>query len=446
MKLFIENHVDIVERMKYLIHFLLFFLGGSIIAQTNQGTVVYDNVYVPFIKSVQFKKAGTVFGAPILDLGSRTQLHLSFDDIDPEEKSYVYYIYHCTKDWRVSELDEIEYLNGFNGEELRNFDFSTRTYSNYTNYRLSIPNQDVQWTKSGNYLLVIYEEFDDGIEPVIARRFIVVDNNVSIAARIINPQNVSKIKTHQEVDFTINYENYKIVDPLNEINVTILQNGRWDNAMTDIRPKFTNQDILQFNYVDQLSFPASKEFRNFDIRTLNTRTEHIHSIDLSNSGADVLLELAQPRRNNNYRFEPDANGRFFIYDRDSQRPNPDRPLEDYFQSNLSSDYANVIFTLESGPLLDEVYLVGQFSDWSAKPEYRLEYDERRRIYVGEARFKQGRYDYMFGVLKDNKLDLSVFEGDWFETENEYTILVYYRNFAGEYDQLIGITTINSNIR
>jgi hypothetical protein len=59
--------------------------------------------------------------------------------------------------------------------------------------------------------------------------------------------------------------------------------------------------------------------------------------------------------------------------------------------------------------------------------------------------KQGYYNYEYAFLKDGTTDgtASYFEGSHYETENDYMILIYYRNPQDRYDRLMGMGMANS---
>ncbi len=397
---------------------------------------VYDNnVYLDYIKSVKLSLAGLATSYPIVDLGSSFQgrMLLSFDDMEGGYKRYTYRIVHCNMYWQPStEMEEIEYLDGFNGQDIADYSYSTNGYSDYTHYRLVLPNRDLKWTVSGNYLLIVY---DDDLEiPVLTRRFMVAENKVNIGYQILKPRNVRKMDTHQEFKVTISYKNFRISQPINELYVTVLQNGNWNTGKLNMRGEYERGEKLYFDQFDKISFPALKEFRNFDIRPLSYTTEFVTSIDRDEVESTVLLDLGEKRSNRNFLDEIDANG-FFILD--------NARYQDAF---VSSEYCRVIFSLASvNPFDRDLYIVGAFNDWQAKEEYKLTYDTIRQTYFGQSYFKQGYYDYLFALQnEDGTLDFQTIEGSWFETENDYQIIVYYREFGSFYDRILAVKNFNSN--
>lgn len=403
-------------------------------ALTSQN-LIYDNaVYVDYISTVKLQNSGNPLSFPTVDLSntSDAQLKLKFDDMEGGFKTYTYKIIHCDKDWYPSDLQEIEYIDGFNNEEIENYDFSTNGYSDYTNYNLYLPNDELNWTISGNYLLVITDQ--ELNIPVLSRRFIVNEDLVNISAQQIKPRDVSKINSNHEFKLTISYQNFDIDQPRLELYTTMMQNDNWNSAKTNLMATFERGQSIILDQYDYVSFPALQDFRNFDIRPLTYTTSYVNSIDQDEFETTVLLDLGKIRRNHSTVTEQDANG-YFVIDNDR-----------YNEPETSSEYCNVIFSLESEYKFDDdLYIIGAFSDWQAKEKYKMYYNEERKLYLGQAYFKQGYYNYMY-ALRDSetgKLDMEPIEGNWFETENDYLIIVYYREFGAFYDRIIAVQKFNA---
>lgn len=415
---------------------VLFLMPIVLFGQAGDRQEVYRNqVFEPNIKSVRFHLDGLPLSYPIIELGSGSQFLLAFDDLDEEEesKNYVYSLIHCDADWRVSDLSEMEYLDGFSEDLIRDFDFSFNTRKLYTHYRLTLPNRNVNWTRSGNYLLMVFEDEEEK-RLVLTRRFMVVEPVFSIEARLTNTADVGKSRTHQEIDFSVFYNGVNVRNPMTEVKATVLQNGRWDNALVGIRPKFLRTDQLIFDYQDAIVFPAGKEYRFLDIRTLQVQVEKIAGIDRYNDRWEVQVVPELSRLQAPYFYERDINGKFVIETKDDRN------------DELESEYVYVFFTLDvPAPLLDQdVYLFGEMTDWSMKPEYRLVYNDLNTSYVGKVLLKQGFYNYKYVTVhpeKPDSADEEQLEGNWYEAENEYVILVYYRPFGQRYDRLYAARTI-----
>lgn len=419
--------------LKFLVYIFLCIAIPFVTNAQDENLVYEDEVYLDYIKSVKFHHQSLFTSMPIIDIGNSGRLILSFDDLEGEDKEYIYEIVHCDKNWQPSDIEDIEFLDGFNGEEIQDIGFSVGTFQFYTHYDLIIPNEQVRWNLSGNYLLKVYEnEYDKTL--AITRRFMVVEPLVTVLADMVRPTSVSKIKSHQEIAFEINYEKFNIRNPINELEVVIMQNGRWDNEMTGIKPKFITGETIRFNYLDRLNFPALKEFRNFECRSKRYTGGRVHSIDINDDGMEVLLDLDESRANKFYHTYPDLNGGYVIETRDY---NNDQLTADYFNANFALDLRRELYE-------GDIYVVGKFTDWKLRDEFKMYFDRQNQIYLAEGKLKQGYYDYMY-VLEDSQgVSLDALEGSWEETENEYTILVYYSEFGARYDRLIGLANLNSN--
>ena len=412
-----------------IISILLFFLSSSM--SLGQETVVYDNhVYKEYIKSVEFSHNNVPLTLPVVDFNSGGRLKLEFDDIEGGYRTYLYKIVHCDKDWYPSNLNEIEYLDGFNNEEIQEFRNSLNAYSNYTHYQLTLPNDDLRWNISGNFVLIITD--DETEDLVLSRRFVVSESVATIAAQFVKPQNVANIRTNQDLQVSLDISDFRLNNPLNDVYLTVIQNGNWHSAQTNINPVYQNNNALFFDQYEILTFPALKEFRNFDTRSIRYSGDYVSYIEQDNDETRVLLDLGRIRNKTHFEYERDANGGFII-------DNLDRSNGD-----VTGEYTQVTFTLEMDPIDQDLFIVGSFNDWQPSETYRMEYDYDRNLYFRTAPFKQGYYDYMYGVMNERgKLDIDQIEGSWFETENDYLIIAYYRDIGAEYDRVLDVITINS---
>lgn len=425
--------------MKY--YSLLFFalcLSVSVRAQADYKYI--DNTYLEHIRTVTFGPVGETQLLPLIDLARVAPLQLTFDDMDAQVKNYVYTVIHCDRDWQPSSLAPMEYINGFEEENVEYYRFSAKTIQTYTHYEMYIPNENMSLTKSGNYLLVVYENEYDKV-PAITRRFVVLDELAVVDHKVVRPTEVSKLHTHQEIDFTVTGLNAGFRSPMIEISATILQNQRWDNAMINIPPKFVRGNDIVFDYQGKLTFPGGNEHRFVDLRSLR-RPER--SIEWVGQGPDNQMEAViqeqTSRGNGVFLSFADFNGRFLI-------DNFDQP-----DATINSEYVNVLMTYKvTEPYYDDhVYLFGELTEWQIKEEFRLQYNPAVFGYVGKFPLKQGFYDYYFVTAPSARKrgevpvpSLEKTENSHADTENEYTVLIYYRPFGGRYDQLIGAAVFDT---
>ena len=414
--------------------FALSLLLASLAGQAqSEGLVNRDTIYVDYVKTVQFYLENLVATMPIISLSSPGQVVLTFDDLDAEVADYTYTIQHCNADWTPSRISELEYLSGFSRADIRTRELSFNTVVPYVHYTLPLPNQDMQFRLSGNYLLHVFNEFD---EPVITRRFVVVEPLFRVEGLVNKAALVTRLDTYQEVDFTVIHEEFEIQNPLREISATVIQNGNWRTAIQGLSPNMIKPEQLIFDYQNVISFPAGKEYRPLDMRSLRTYAGNVREIIQTDEGYDVTLGRDQKRASSAYLTFEDLDGNFVIESFDF--PSPD----------LRGDYANVLFNLYSPTNYEEedVYVYGGLSDWQLRPEFKMVYNPVVNGYVAEVLLKQGYYDYEYVTVNRRTGEISrrMTEGNWFETNNTYTVLIYYRPFGQRYDRLLGAYTLLRN--
>ncbi|MBL7825694.1 MAG: DUF5103 domain-containing protein [Saprospiraceae bacterium] len=411
--------------------FCLLFLGTPLCLSAQ----IFDQINDDQIRSVKLTVAGGDLSMPTVDVrAANGVVNLQFDHLGDELKDYAFTLVHCNRDWMPSELDPLEYIDGFTEDRITSIQPSFNTLTQYTHYNLRLPSANMRWTKSGNYLLQVTDKDDDN-RVVLVRRFMVIEPLWRIGADFSRTARVENHNTSHEIDFFIVPQNARISNAQNDVSAVVLQNGRWDNAIGPIKPFIEKSESISFDYQDVVVFPAGKEFRFFDIRSFDFRGEHVKIINEKNDRYEVTLRTDKSRFDRPVEFRPDANGRFVISNTNAN------------QGLLQCDYANVLFSIEQNmPLEDaDVYVFGELSDWQLKPEFKMEYNYEARMYICEPFLKQGYYNYQYVVLdhRTNALDPDGFEGNWYETGNLYTILVYYHPFGSRYDRLMGAITLNS---
>ncbi len=417
--------------MRQMYSFFLTCLSAFVIAQEMP---YKDEIYLTHIKSVKFHIQGLATSMPIIDKGSPATLLLSFDDILGGDRNYIYRLIHCDKDWMPSSLlAEQEYITGFNEEEINDYHYSLNTKLDYTHYQLTLPNNDVQWILSGNYALEVWD--DDSDELAFTRRFAVVEPSVKITGQVQRPLSVKEINSHHLLQFVINYENFTIRNPQRELFVTAIKNSQWGLSLDNILPTAVFANQISYDLQAGIKFPAGREYRGVDLRAMRSRGFGVYGLEVNSNEIKVTVALDKDRKGSVYQQFNDLNGDYVI-----------ESIE-FNDVDVRGEYMSCYFTLapEQRVLDGEVYLMGEFSDWQAKEEYRMEYLPNEGVYHVKAILKQGYYDYAYGVRRDDgSLDLSYFEGNHFAARNEYLVLCYFREFGSRYDRLISAYLMNSN--
>lgn len=385
------------------------------------------------LRADSIKQRNLISILPIVQMGRG--ITLSFDDLDGDFKYYRYKLEYCNADWTPTELTELDYIVGYHEDRLPDGKNSFGVNSPYTNYRLSLPNQNTKWTKSGNYLLHIYLDEEEDV-PILTRRFCVFEDVVKIQAKMTRTL-AEKNDTHQEFDFEAKYQNLKVRNPQREFQAIVLQNGRWDNAKYKIRPNYYLPEVISFDYQDSIVFEAGKEFRPLDLRSVNFERGMIQMIESYQDGYDITLFTDKSRENIPYQFIFDLNGGFIVDNKD---------LVAALDIEQQCEYPHVLFSLpRNEPFADsDVYVIGKLNDWNPTERFKMTYNIKRKEYLLDVPIKQGYYDYAYAVIgKDKKINMSDIDGNWYETENNYTILLYFRAVGDRFDRLIGVKSINS---
>ncbi|MCF8365659.1 MAG: DUF5103 domain-containing protein [Bacteroidales bacterium] len=430
--------------MKTLISFLFFSIPFSLIliAQNDLSNDYYqenfirnsDYIYKDNIKTVLVYKEGFEMDMPVLLLNSDERLVFRFDDLGGDYKKYEYTVVHCDSDWNTSDLMPNEYLESFTDDFIDEFQYSVNTMQAYTHYWKILPNDVITWRLSGNYLLKVYENGDPD-DVIFTRRFFVIDPKVNIMANVRKPANISERDTRQEVRFTIQTAGIQLSDPYREIDVTIMQNGRWDNAITDLKPRLISGTELVYDHDGINVFDAGNAFRYFDLKSLRYNSFRVAAIEYDPlTGYQVYLHDDEVKKKNVFEtVQESMNGRFLI------------KTEDMNYTNFEADYATVNFFLPyDTPLIQgKLYVMGALTYWQFLPEAELNYNYDRQGFEGALVLKQGYYNYHYLLLPNiSKIgDIGFTEGNFFENNNEYNFFIYFKPLGGRYDQLINVTNI-----
>lgn len=394
----------------------------------------YENrIYDDLVETVLLSTNSKVYNPnAVMDLGEINAMKLKFDKLTASNEFYQYTFIHCSSDWKPSNLQKTEYLEGNTMGEISKFTFSSNTFQQYVQYELIFPNQDMKLTKSGNYLLIVYRNFDEQ-DLVLTRRFMVYERMTNITGTVKPATNPQDRFYKQEVDFEVDYKDYLIQNPFNDVNAVILQNNSWNNAIYNLKPQFVNNNMLQFNYEKENVFDGLTEFRFFDIRSIRNFSQNVAE-KFTDSMVNMVLKTNEITSHVNYVNYTDVNGQRVIQNVDGG------------DVTENGDYALVHFSLKSPNKISvgDVYVYGELSDWRLNEKYKMTYYPEKQAYYLAVKLKQSYYNYHLVVKDaDGKLDYRYTEGNHAETENDYTVLIYHKDAFYGYDRLIGKQNFNS---
>jgi hypothetical protein len=385
-----------------------------------------------YIKTITFKSRNSDQGElPIIRLGET--FYLEFDVLKNNEPDFYYTIEHYNYDWTKSNLVKAEYLRGFDNFRLVDYVNSFNTYEIYSHYRLTVPNQQTRaLLVSGNYLLSIFDEYGD---LMFTRKFMIVEDLAGVGVSIKRYRDVTQIDEKQSVDISISPLNLNFNNPLETVKVLIIQNNNLNTALYNIKPQYVLGNELIYRYNTETGFWGGNEylfFENRDVRAANIGVQFIDLLDIYHG----YLFTNVVRKDLPYTYNPDINGRFVVTVIDREDP------------SVEADYVNIHFSLNHPELTDgsNIYVYGNYNNFATDESNVMYFNSKKQVYEAVIKLKQGFYNYKYVVVDANgNLNEGAISGNFWQTENNYKVLVYYRDLGARYDRLIGFgegTSVN----
>lgn len=382
------------------------------------------------IKTVTFVQNNTNV-VPVFNINDGFQLH--FDDLYGDEANYYYTVQHCDYDWKPSQLFKNEYIQGFDDQRIQDYLTSLNTLQNYAHYKLSFPNRfTTKFLVSGNYMLNILNE---NKEVVFSRKFILFENLVSVPMQVKRARNVQDVAAKQNLEFVVKSDAIQFQNPLQNIRVKLFQNAQLATAKTNIKPMFTIGNDLVYRYDAETQFWGGNEFLFFENKNIRGASNSVMFIDSQGGVYNSHLYQNSPRAALPYTFFPDVNGNFQIANLNS------------VVIETEADYAWVYFSLAPPSNLgkNDIYINGMFNNFAISPENKMEFNKEKGVFEKAIMIKQGfvNYQYVQANSKGVIDDANAVDGNFWQTENNYFCLVYYRENGQRFDRIIGKGTASS---
>ena len=396
---------------------------------------IENQSFDPVVHTVQFHLADDPISVPVLWLNGPDRLLLQFDMLEEDVRDLEYRVIHCDRHWIPTDRHPSEYIDGFISSTRVRYDFSYNTKIPYIHYSIRFPEDNFRPKISGNYALVVFSSSDPDL-PLLTMRFVVAENRVSIRANIKRSDRASVRDSVHEIDFVVNTNNLQIADPFTELSARVLQNFRWERSIPALAPRFIQGNDLIFDYHRENQMEAGNEYRFFDTRNLFNRTQRVYRIHSDRDTTEVILLADVPRSNSTYTTYEDLNGKYVIDNEQGNNP------------QLDADYVWVVFTLHSPPYRrGRLFLNGDMALRPFSEQYAPEYFPEEQLFQQRVLLKQGLYFYQYVTVSDDGRQASAHfaEGSYYETENDYYILVYYKDFAGNFDRVIGYMRLTSRL-
>ena len=400
---------------------LLFSSFSPVLAQRHE-------ILSPTITSLQVVAGKDWLLPPITQLGGEP-INISFDDLTHEYHRYTYRIEHCEADWTTSEeIFTSDYCEGYYEDNpIDDLVESINTNTLYTHYSLQIPNERCRLKIGGNYRLTVVDNNNDDT-PILTVCFMVVEPLMKVGLSMTTNTDYDINKRHQQIAMDLKYGNLTVSSPETQIKTVVMQNGRWDNAVVNTKPQYVMSDGLRWDHCRDFIFNGGNEYRKFEILDPEHPTLGIETISWDGENYNAMIWTDEPRQS--YVYDEDANGAFYIRNSDN------------FENDYSSDYILTHFRLKSPHLEGKVYLNASWTYDRFEPKYEMQYDDLAQLYTTTLPLKQGYYSYQYLWLRNDGTTAPVpSEGNFYQTENQYQALVYYRPIGGRTDRLVGFGQI-----
>ena len=379
------------------------------------------------IKTVRLYTNSQQTALPIVPLDG--QITLEFDDLNADDSTYYYTLERANANWGKSDLFKADYIDGYDDLRIQNISYSVGTLQSYIHYKIRLPNTQTRITKSGNYFLNIW---DDNRELVLKKRFVVSSNGANAGVRIHRAQNLDEIQTHQSIQFSVTTNDLTLRIPEKQLKIFVVQNQRWQTWRSAGTATYLLGDKLEFNYKPETLFSAGNEYHFFDTQDLRSGGGNVAYVLRENLYVSVLAPQ-WVRAGRPYTYAPDINGDFRI------------STFQGINSDTESDYSKVIFSLFPEDFLFDLdhYVIGDFNQHIQEEENRLVYNSESGRFETTLLMKQGIYNYSFTSSDGTNNYSNLISGSYWPTENNYTVLVYYRALGARCDELVAIGSANS---
>lgn len=382
----------------------------------------------PMVHTLRTHVEGDETSYPVIGLESDDHIVIEFDYFADNVPNLEYDLKHCFNNGTPSDLQPSEYIDGFSTNPVNDYWPSVGTTVGYTNYRITLPNDNVRMLLSGRYVLTVFEAGQP--DRIVAQTsFLVYEQLVTIDAEIRKPDR----GTEQELRLSVDYGDLPLRNALEDLKVDILQNGNPHTSRIGLTPKYIVGSNLIYSQWGDLTIPGGNEFRRLDLRYLRQAPINYNSVEFTGGYFHVTTPTDEIRAFKPYFTEDDQNGQFVVY--------ANQVNKGYDDFHRSADYAFAHPTLTTEPVLDgDVFVCGAFNNWCLDSTNMMRYNFGAKRYEADLLLKQGVYDYIYVSRSyyNGAIDTERFEGSHAETENNYIFLVFYYPAAAEYEQLVGV--------
>ena len=382
------------------------------------------------VHSLKVESGNGFMFPPVIRLSTDDVINISFDLFEEDYQDLSYSIIHCNANWQPSMLSSIEYIDGFDIQEVYDYALSFNTFQEYVNYRITLPNDEIQFKVSGNYAVVVYPQ-NQRERPILYACFMVSEEAVKVNCSANSRTDKGYSDNYQQVSFRINRNDYDIVNPAGDLKIYVMQNNRLDNMVFVSTPQYFNNKEIVYEHNSKLIFDAGNEYRRFEMVSTQYRGMGVDKLTHYDPYYHAILERDYPRKDKTYSYDETQHGRYVIRETDFEE-----------DSDTQADYFIVHFSLDASEMLlpeGDIYIDGELSEYRFSDNNKMLRNPQNGLYEKFIRLKQGAYNYQYlFVPKGESIGkASVIEGNKYETQNEYRVNVYHRVPGERYDRLIG---------
>lgn len=384
----------------------------------------YSRIYSETVKTATAIVGDDWLQQPVIRLGTDDVMTVGFDELSHNFSRMTYHLEHCEPDWTTTEsLFDSDWLEGFNDIVIDNYETSVNTTVDFIHYSLQIPNDRCRIKMSGNYRLTVNNA--DG-EKMLDIEFMVTEQLLPVSMTVTTNTDIGHNRSHQQVDLTVNTSKLQITDPDNQLTAVVMQNWDRQNARSGIQPSFHTPVGLEWRHQKMFIFDAGNEYHKFEVLDVTHPTMGIENIVWDGEHFQVYPYPASPRPN--YLTDVDADGAFLV--RNSERS----------ETDITCDYVIVNYRLNA-PWCGDIFIDGHWTSDNDRSAYKMTYNEEEHCYTCQLLQKQGYYSYRF---TDASGQTAPTEGNFFQTENRYQTMVYYKGNADRTWRLVGFQNVTYN--
>lgn len=390
-----------------------------------------QHIFDSGFRSLQVRVNGRQISFPIINLNTSDRVEIVFDEIAYDHRYLRYELVHCNSRWQPEGLADSEFLEGFNQGDVTDYDFSRSTLVHYVNYRIVLPNDQMQFKVSGNYLVRVYPE-DDPDVTLLQARFSVSENIMGIEGGVTSRTDIDTNGRHQQLEFAVDTRENRVDNIFEDLDIVVTRNAEPESEVALSHPLRVQGGKAVYEHLRPLIFKGGNEYRRFEAITTRFPGIGIAALEYHDPMYHYILNVDEPRASRRYQYDSTQHGRFFIREYDSA------------DGDTEADYVVGHFTLRMPRLRNgEVYVDGYFTRDSDQTP--MVYNDAEGAYEKSFMLKQGAYNYRY-VIKSadsQQADSSPIEGDFHETSNEYLVKVYHRPRGSRYDRLVTATSLYS---